>query len=93
MFIPNSGDTATISLVMQEGGSDLAPVTYQLTKLSGTFSGDANETGMQLEPLIDVDTVTPGMQFWTGVNLTVPKDITFAAEVQKACALCSVLMC
>ncbi|XP_063873590.1 uncharacterized protein LOC135107540 [Scylla paramamosain] len=59
MFIPSSGDTATLSLVIQEGGSDLAPVTFQLTKLSEAFSGEANETGMQLEPLIDVDTVTP----------------------------------
>ena len=87
MFLPGSGSTAELSLAMKENGNDLSPVTFPLNKLTGEFSPQViNETGMQIELLSGVDTVTPGMQFWTGVILTMPRDITTSAEVSETCS-------
>lgn len=85
MFMPGGGNDATLSLVMNEGGTDLSPTTFSLTKLTTEFTPpEVNETGMQIEPLSGVETVSPGMQLWAGVVLTVPRDITTAVEVCEA---------
>lgn len=84
MFLPGTSATsATMTIVVQESGVDFGPYTLTLTKMTTPYVPPTTSiSGMYLSPLTStIQTVTPGMQFWTGVVLTVPRDVTTAVEV------------
>lgn len=89
MFMPGSASSASLSLVVEEGGVDGDPYPLTLNKLSDPFtSGSTNLTGMWVEPINDTVTVTPGQQLWVGMVLSLPVDITTAIEVRCLHTLC-----
>ncbi|XP_050714209.1 uncharacterized protein LOC126997255 [Eriocheir sinensis] len=81
MFLPASASSATLSIVVQEGGVDLTPNSLTLNKLVDAYTGSTNSTGILVEPIsTTVDTVKPGQQLWVGMVLSLPREVTTAVE-------------
>lgn len=82
--MPESASTATLSIVVQEGGVDLAPNSLTLNKLVDAYTGSTtNLTGIWVDPINNtVETVTPGQQLWVGMVLSLPREVTTAVEVR-----------
>lgn len=83
MFLEGSAGSATITAVVTEGTTEMAPITYTMNKASGDYDpGNFSTEGMKLE-LLDNTTTTvyPGLRMKTAVALTIPKFTTFPIEL------------
>ncbi|XP_066973920.1 uncharacterized protein [Macrobrachium rosenbergii] len=82
MFKDGGASSATFSIVITEGTTNLAPITYSVTKSATAYTPANVTTGMKLE-LIDnaTTTVTQGQRVKVGIAFTTPPFATVPVEL------------
>ncbi|XP_064089991.1 uncharacterized protein LOC135203997 [Macrobrachium nipponense] len=82
MFIDGGASSATLSVIVTQGTTDLAPISYTVTKSATAYTPTLATTGMKLELLDNTTTtVTQGQRVKVGFAFTTAKFATLPVEI------------